>query len=123
MLNDTQLSMIKRGMIVKVRNQYQNPNGHVITGDRPAVVISNNKGNEYSPVIIVAYMTTSLKRLEMKTHVLLQHYDELLLSVVKTEQIDTVDKDDVLEIITEIRTEDMVRIDAAIRVSLGLEVS
>lgn len=123
MLNDTQLSMIKRGMIVKVRNQYQNPNGHVITGDRPAVVISNNKGNEYSPVIIVAYMTTSLKRLEMKTHVLLQYYDELLLSVVKTEQIDTVDKDDVLEIITEIRTEDMVRIDAAIRVSLGLEVS
>lgn len=122
MLNDTQLSMIKRGMVVKVRNQYQNPNGHVITGDRPAVVISNNKGNEYSPVIIVAYMTTSLKRLEMKTHVLLQHYDELLLSVVKTEQIDTVDKDDVMEIVTEIRPEDMVRIDAAIRVSLGLEV-
>lgn len=47
MLNDTQLSMIKRGMVVKVRNQYQNPNGHVITGDRPAVVISNNKASTY----------------------------------------------------------------------------
>ena len=84
MLNDTQLSMNKRGMVVKVRNQYQNPNGHVITGDRPAVVISNNKGNEYSPVIIVAYMTTSLKRLEMKTHVLLQHYDERWLRQSKS---------------------------------------
>ncbi len=121
-MNDTQLTKIRRGMVVRVRNQNQNPNGHVIIGDRPAVVISNNKGNEYSSVVIVAYLTTSLKRLEMKTHVLLQHYDDLLLSVVKAEQIDTVDKTDVLKVITEIRPEDMVRIDTAVRVSLGLEV-
>ncbi len=116
-------SEIKRGMVVKVRNRYQNPVGHVIMGDRPAVVISNNKCNEYSPVIMVAYMTRSLKRLEMKTHVLLQHYNDLVLSVVKTEQIDTVDKTDILAVITEIRSEDMIRINAALMVSLGLEMA
>ena len=123
MMSDTKLSMLKRGMVVKIRNIYHNPKGHVITGDRPAVIISNDKCNEYSPVIIVAYMTKSLKRLEMKTHVLLQHYDDLLLSVVKAEQIDTVDKDDILGIITMLRPEDVARINAAILVSLGLEMS
>ena len=59
----------------------------------------------------------------MKTHVLLQHYDNLKLSVVQTEQVATIDKRNVLGVIGQLRPEDMVRVDAALKFSLGLEAS
>ena len=59
----------------------------------------------------------------MKTHVIIQHYDNLRTSVVQAEQIATVDKRDILSVVTTLRPEDMVRVDAAVRVSLGLEVA
>ena len=64
-----------------------------------------------------------MKRLDMKTHVVLQHYDNLRVSVVQAEQIATIDKRDILSVVEKLRPEDMVRIDAAVRVSLGLGVN
>jgi len=120
MIDTTQFSEIKRGDVVFVNNT--NESGTVMLGNHPAVVIQNDKGNQFSPNIIVCYMTSQLKRLEMKTHVLLQHYDNLKLSVVRAEQIATIDKNDVISVIGTLRPEDMVRVDAALKVSLGLEV-
>ncbi len=40
-------------------------------GYRPAVVFSNNKGNLYSPEVIVIPITTAMKKVYMPTHVLL----------------------------------------------------
>ena len=57
----------------------------------------------------------------MKTHVLLQHYDHLKLSVVQAEQLTTIDKADVLGVIDQLRPEDMARVNAALSFSLGLE--
>ena len=54
-------------------------------GIRPGLVISNNKGNLYSPNVIVLPLTTSLKRLNQPTHVVVQanasglHYDSMVL--------------------------------------------
>ena len=122
MNSNTELNQkITRGTIVFVRNN--KTNGHVMTGNHPAVIIQNDKGNKYSPIIIVCYLTSQIKRLEMKTHVLLQHYDNLKISVVQTEQIATIDKSDIISVITKMSPEDMVRVDAAIRVSLGLEAN
>lgn len=45
--------------------------GSVQRGFRPGVVFSNNKGNESSPNVIVLPLTTSLKKLSLPTHVLL----------------------------------------------------
>lgn len=121
MHNNTDLkNEITRGTIVFVKNRQNS--GHVMMGNHPAVIIQNNKGNKHSPIIIVCYLTSQLKRLEMKTHVLLQHYDNLKTSVVQAEQIATINKTDILSIVTELRPEDMVRVDTAIKVSLGLEV-
>lgn len=122
MHNNTDLkNEITRGTVVFVKNRQAN--GHVMMGNHPAVIIQNNKGNKYSPIIIVSYLSSQLKRLEMKTHVLLQHYDNLRISVVQTEQIATINKTDILSIVTKLRPEDMIRVDTAIKVSLGLEVS
>lgn len=48
---------IKRGDIVFVENPNKKPHGHVVCGNHPAVVIQNNKGNEHSTNIIVAFIT------------------------------------------------------------------
>jgi len=113
---------IKRGTVVFVGDLNKATTGHVMKGKHPAVVVQNEKGNQYSPTLIVCYLTSQLKRLEMKTHVLLQHYDNLKLSVVQAEQMATIDKSDVLDVVEQLKPEDMARVDAAIRFSLGLEV-
>ena len=46
--------------------------GSVQRGYRPGVVFSNNRGNSSSPNVIVFPLTTSLKKLSMPTHVLLE---------------------------------------------------
>ena len=97
-------------------------NGHVLQGNHPAVIIQNDIGNKYSPTVIVCYLSSQLKRLEMKTHVLLQYYDNMKVSVAHAEQIATIDKTDIMSVVTKLRPEDVIRIDSAVRVSLGLEV-
>ena len=56
-------------------------------GRHPAVVVQNEKGNLHSPTLIVCYLTSQLKRLEMKTHVLLQHYENLKLELTVTNDV------------------------------------
>lgn len=46
------------------------------SGIRPAVIIQNNKGNEFSPNLIVLPLTTKLKHVSQPTHVLLKSSDE-----------------------------------------------
>jgi mRNA interferase MazF len=111
---------LTRGSIVFVRNE--RASGHVVRGVHPAVVIQNNIGNKYSPTVIVCFLTSKLKRLDLKTHVVLQHYDNLRTSIVKAEQMATIDKSEILSVVTKLRPEDMDRVDTAVRVSLGLEV-
>lgn len=115
---------IKRGDIVFVENPYQKPHGHVVCGNHPAVVIQNDVGNEHSSNIIVAYITSSLKRLEMPTHIVIQHYEGLRkVSVVQAEQLATLDKGDVISVIDHLTEADMARVDIALMASLGLGVT
>jgi len=114
---------IKRGDIVFVENPHKAPHGHVVCGNHPAVVIQNEAGNEHSPNLIVAYITSSMKRLELPTHIVIQHYEGLRkVSVVQAEQLATIDKEDVLSVIDHLSKADMARVDAALIASLGLEV-
>ena len=113
---------ITRGTVVFVEDVNRSSKGHVMKGKHPAVVVQNDKGNQYSPTLIVCYLSSQLKRLDLQTHVLLQHYKKLKLSVVQTEQMATIDRSDVLDVVEQLRPEDMARIDAAIKYSLGLEV-
>lgn len=119
---DNYKNNISRGTVVFVKDLNRNSNGHVMKGTHPAVVVQNEKGNQHSPTLIICYLTSKLKRLEMRTHVLLQNYDHLRLSVVQAEQMTTIDKADVLGVIEQLRPEDMARVDAALSFSLGLEV-
>ena len=109
----------KRGDIVFVDNPIKKPHGHVVCGNHPAVVIQNQAGN-----LIVAYLTSQLKKLELPTHIVLQHYSGLRkVSVLQAEQLATIDKGDVISVTDHLTDADMARVDQALLASLGLEVS
>lgn len=114
----------KRGDVVFIENPLQDTDAgsHVVCGNHPAVVVQNQMGNNHSPNLIVAYLTSQIKRVEMRTHVLLTWYDELKTSMIQAEQLATVDKSAVLGYITHLREEDMVRLDRALLASLGMDV-
>lgn len=113
---------IKRGDIIFVRNPFQTPHGHLNAGNRPAVVVQNNTGNSFSSNLIVAYMTSKIKKLNMPTHVVLQWYEGLsMTSMVQTEQLATISSDDVINVIDHLRTEDMARVNQALAASLALD--
>ena len=119
-----QITEFKRGDIVFVENvnSTAEEDTHVVRGNHPAVIIQNQMGNDHSPTLIVAYLSSQLKRVEMKTHVLLTWYDELKPSMIQTEQLATIDKRAVLGYITHLREEDMVRLDRALLASLGMDI-
>ncbi|MCI9229450.1 type II toxin-antitoxin system PemK/MazF family toxin [Sporofaciens musculi] len=121
--NDVPVTEFKRGDVVFIENPLQGTDAgnHVVCGNHPAVVIQNQKGNDCSPNLIVAYLTSQIKRVEMKTHVLLTWYDELKTSMIQAEQLATVDKSAVLGYITHLRDEDIVRLDRALLASLGMD--
>lgn len=119
------MSTIKRGDIIYVSETRIKPHGSVIYGDRPAIVVQNDVGNQHSDNLIVALMTSKIKRLDMPTHVLLQWYEGLWKrSMVEAEQIRTISKDDVVAVIDHLREEDIIRVDRALLASLAIgEVS
>ena len=119
------MSDYKRGTIVFVENPQKAPHGSVVCGNRPAVIIQNDTGNEHSNTLIVVYLSSQMKRLDMPTHVVLQWYPGLKkTSVVQAEQIATISKADVIGVVDHLRKEDLVRVDKAIMASLALgEVS
>ena len=62
-------------------------------GTRPVLVLQNNDGNYYCPTLIVAPITTKLKKLNMPTHCYFEKVRGLAEpSMVSLEQIKTIDK-------------------------------
>lgn len=88
-------------------------------GIRPVVVIQNDRGNHYSPTIIVAAITGQIKR-ELPTHTKLKTTGLPKHSTALLEQIRTIDKTRLLEKLGEVSTEEMNRITEALRVSIDV---
>ena len=116
--------MIKRGDIFFADlNGLENWCGSEQTGERPVFVIQNDKGNMFSNTIIVAIITSKIKKVEMPTHVRLPLDCMPQISEVHAEQIKTIDKRRLGNYINNVYSFDkklMKRIDEAIKVSLGL---
>ena len=111
---------IKRGSIVMV--DLPLGNGSVQGGTRPAVVISNDKGNKFSPVLIVVPLTSRVKKF-MPTHHTIE--PSMLNGLSKTsialaEQIITVGKDMVRNIVGTLDEIDVNFINRKVMTSLAL---
>lgn len=94
-------------------------------GERPFIIIQNNLGNKYSPTLVVALITTKVKR-DMPTHVkLTKEFGLLEDSVVMLEQIRTIDRARIIgdSYIGRVDRETMKKIDEAMKISVALENS
>lgn len=91
-------------------------------GIRPVLILQNDIGNKYSPTTIVAAITSRIKKAKLPTHVELssERYNLEKDSVILLEQIRTIDKRRLKEKITRLDDETMLRINAAVEISLGL---
>ena len=76
------------------------------SGIRPAIIIQNDKGNEYSPTTNVASITSQDKRY-LPTHVVVKPYQSGLnkVSTILMEQVRTIDKSRILSKVGHIETD------------------
>ena len=87
---------------------------------RPVIIIQNDIGNRWSPTVIVATVTSKLKKTVLPTHVKIDVDFLAKDSIVLLEQIKTIDKSRLGVFLGKINNETMMKIDKAIRVSLGV---
>lgn len=112
--------MIRRGDIHYV--DFSPGRGSEQSGVRPGLIIQNNAGNQYSRTTIVAAISSKRRRPYL-FHVLITARESGLPedSVVKCEQIQTVDQTRLGDLIGQLSNEKMQEVDLALHHSLGLE--
>lgn len=106
---------IKRGQIYYIRDE--ETTGSEQHGARPAVIVGNNIGNETSPVVMVVYLTAARKRW-MPTHVQIRCKKP---SIALCEQVFTIDKSRIGKYIKSVTEKELMEIDEALAISLGLQ--
>jgi mRNA interferase MazF len=91
-------------------------------GIRPVLVIQNDVGNKYSPTVIIAAITSHIEKAKLPTHVEVEakEYGLEKDSVILLEQIRTIDKQRLLDKVTELDDRVMQKVNQALRISLGL---
>jgi len=90
---------------------------------RPALIIQNDTLNKYSPLTIVAPITSKIYDKEYPTNVFISKKDSKLNkdSTILLNQIRTVDKKRIIKKIGSLDLYLMNRVDKAMKVSLGLD--
>lgn len=91
-------------------------------GIRPVLIIQNDVGNRYSPTVICAAITSRMNKAKLPTHIEIDAKRCQIMkdSVILLEQIRTIDKQRLKDLIGHLDRERMKRVDEAIRVSLSL---
>ena len=96
--------------------------GAEIKKTRPALVIQNDVGNRYSPITIVAAITSKFDEELYPTEVLVGPPEGGLRepSVVALNQIRAIDKQRLVKRLGVLKPATMARVDQALRISVGL---
>lgn len=91
-------------------------------GVRPVLVIQNDVGNKYSPTVVIAAITSQIEKAKLPTHVEVEakEYGLEKDSVILLEQIRTIDKQRLQGKVTELDDRVMLKVNQALKISLGL---
>lgn len=90
-------------------------------GVRPAIVVSNSRANTYSPVVALLPLSTHINKAKLPTHVVMTEQDGVIKpSFAMAEQIQTIDKTDMIKKLSTITDQTMYRIEKAMLIQLGL---
>ena len=115
------VARIQRGDIFLV--SFDPTVGHEMKKTRPAVVIQNDVGNRYSPLTIVAAITSKVSAVPYPVEVVLEPSKANGLEVksaVRLDQIRTVDHLRLVKRLGTVEGSAMAKVDEAIKISLGL---
>lgn len=107
--------MVYRGEIYFIKKAYEGT-GCEVSADRPAIIVSNDIGNEHANIVEVVFLTTAEKK-PMPTHVPIVCKS---MSTALCENIDTVDKSRIGDFIRCCTVDEMNKVDEALMVSLGI---
>ena len=112
---------IRRGDIILVN--LKPVKGSEQGGIRPCLIIQNDKGNKYSPLTIIAPLTSKGFTKEFPTNVLVSKEDSGLDkdSTILLNQIKTIDKSRIMKKISSLNPFFMNQVDMAIKISLALD--
>jgi mRNA interferase MazF len=96
--------------------------GHEIQKTRPAVIIQNDVSNQYSPITIVAAISSQFSDPPFPREVVIGPQESGLLrpSAVIVNQLRSVDRQRLAKKLGQISGQGMRRVDEAIKISLGL---
>ena len=110
---------IKRGDIYYVeRSQYAPSTGSEQWSGRPAIIVSNDKNNEFSQTVEVVYLTTRPK-VDLPTHIDIRSTGKL--SVALCEQVTSVAIDRLGNYVAYCTDQEMQMIDTALAISLDID--
>lgn len=111
---------IKRGELLLVN--FEPIIGSEQGGIRPCLVIQNDISNKFSPVTIVAAITSKVSEKEYPTNVFISKEDSKLNkdSTILLNQLRTIDKSRIINKISTLDNFTMNKVDRAIKISLGL---
>ena len=110
--------MYKRGEIYYIHKGDVRTMGSEQEAGRPAIIVSNNKANEYSPVVEVVYLTTQPKT-DLPTHCTIRSAAHK--STALCEQITSVYTDRIGNYIGMCTDDEMDQVDECLMVSIGLD--
>lgn len=108
---------MKRGEIYYIDREF-NEVGSKIRAGRPAIIVSNDVGNENSDIVEVVYLTTQPKK-DLPTHVAIR--STKYKSTAICEQITTVAKKRIGEYCGTCTDNEMQAVENAMMVSLGID--
>ena len=109
---------MKRGEIYYIERSSYGETGSEQRSGRPAIIVSNDKCNEYSEVLEVVFLTTQPKN-DLPTHIDIRSSTKP--SVALCEQINSIASQRFGEYIGTCSDYEMMMVDAALAISLGLE--
>lgn len=109
---------VKRGDIYYIVSNYQEEGSEQRAG-RPAVIVSNEKCNQYSNVIEVVYLTTQPKN-DLPTHIDIMSASRP--SIALCEQICSVSKERLGDYIGTCTKYELEMLDAGMMISLGIDI-
>jgi mRNA interferase MazF len=115
------ITALRRGEIYLV--SFDPTIGHEIKKTRPALIVQNDIGNRYSPLTIVAAITSRVSEVPYPVEVVVPPSKTNGLEVrsaIRLDHIRTVDKLRLVKRLGTIEPSHRVKVDEAIRISLGL---
>lgn len=112
--------MARRGEIYYV--DWSRGGGSEQAGVRPALILQNDTGNQFSPTTIVATISTQQRRVyPFQVSISAQESGLSLDSIGKCEQIQTIDQTRLGRLAGVLLREEMQEVETALHHSLGLE--